>query len=167
MVDADADRIADTDDRCIDQPETYNGFLDDDGCPDRIPEGNCHCFGPPEIFFARPTDVRLDRTAIDDLKSVASLLRAIPSPVRLRGHASLDEAATEPERVVLGEQRAIAVREFLVRLGLDRWRFIVESRGASDPRDCTTDTDARQRRVEVFFDLPSEPSAVPAVPVTP
>lgn len=95
------------------------------------------------------------------------MLRAIPGPVRLRGHASLDEAATEPERVVLGEKRAIAVREFLVRLGLDRWRFIVESRGASDLRDCTKDIDVRQRRVEVFFELPSDPSVVPAVPVTP
>lgn len=32
--DADGDGIADSDDRCPDVPETYNGYSDEDGCPD-------------------------------------------------------------------------------------------------------------------------------------
>lgn len=168
VLDADADKIPDADDQCIEQPETYNGFMDNDGCPDQIPEGICHCFSPPEIIFPRPTDVRLDRAATFRMKWVAKLLRAHPGPVRLRGHASPDEAATEAERVALGEKRAVAVREHLVRLGLDRSRFVVESLGASELRDCTKDTDFRQRRVQVFFDLPSRTPVVPeAVPVIP
>ena len=44
MPDTDVDGIADTEDQCVDQPETYNGFMDSDGCPDRITAGNC-CAG--------------------------------------------------------------------------------------------------------------------------
>src|SRR5262249_48929503 len=33
--DRDHDRIPDDVDKCPDEPETYNGFADDDGCPDQ------------------------------------------------------------------------------------------------------------------------------------
>src|SRR4029079_7120689 len=36
--DADADRIPDATDECIRKPETRNGYEDEDGCPDEVPE---------------------------------------------------------------------------------------------------------------------------------
>lgn len=36
-VDTDGDGILDGDDACPEQPETFNGFEDTDGCPDRLP----------------------------------------------------------------------------------------------------------------------------------
>src|SRR6185436_3162685 len=33
--DADRDRVLDANDKCPNEPETYNGVEDDDGCPDR------------------------------------------------------------------------------------------------------------------------------------
>jgi outer membrane protein OmpA-like peptidoglycan-associated protein len=38
--DRDGDGIADGVDKCPDQPETINGFQDDDGCPDTIPDSD-------------------------------------------------------------------------------------------------------------------------------
>ncbi len=38
VADADGDRILDDDDQCPTEPETYNGYEDEDGCPDEIPE---------------------------------------------------------------------------------------------------------------------------------
>ena len=35
--DTDSDGIFDRDDACIDQPESMNGFQDDDGCPEQLP----------------------------------------------------------------------------------------------------------------------------------
>jgi outer membrane protein OmpA-like peptidoglycan-associated protein len=35
--DSDADGLADRDDDCVSQPETVNGYKDDDGCPDELP----------------------------------------------------------------------------------------------------------------------------------
>src|SRR5690606_14928989 len=36
--DADGDGVLDDVDQCKDQPETKNGFDDQDGCPDEVPE---------------------------------------------------------------------------------------------------------------------------------
>jgi outer membrane protein OmpA-like peptidoglycan-associated protein len=36
--DRDGDGIIDEDDDCPDDPETVNGYLDEDGCPDKVPE---------------------------------------------------------------------------------------------------------------------------------
>src|SRR5262249_40550890 len=33
--DSDGDGIVDRKDKCVNEPETFNGFEDDDGCPDR------------------------------------------------------------------------------------------------------------------------------------
>jgi hypothetical protein len=33
--DGDGDQIADANDKCPKEPETYNGFEDEDGCPDK------------------------------------------------------------------------------------------------------------------------------------
>jgi outer membrane protein OmpA-like peptidoglycan-associated protein len=38
--DTDRDGIVDTDDRCVTEPETRNGYLDEDGCPDTPPDPN-------------------------------------------------------------------------------------------------------------------------------
>ncbi len=53
--DSDGDGYLDTDDACIDQPENYNGFQDEDGCPDDpdtdgdgIPDSKDNCELIPE-----------------------------------------------------------------------------------------------------------------------
>lgn len=38
--DQDGDGIADASDQCVDQPETVNGYQDDDGCPDTVPDSD-------------------------------------------------------------------------------------------------------------------------------
>ena len=38
-MDTDKDGIMDDVDRCITQPETLNGYMDADGCPDAAPKG--------------------------------------------------------------------------------------------------------------------------------
>lgn len=56
-TDRDGDGIPDSADRCPDEPEDYDGFQDDDGCPDRdndddgVPDADDRCPntpGPPE-----------------------------------------------------------------------------------------------------------------------
>lgn len=45
-VDTDRDGVLKDDDECITEPETRNGYDDDDGCPDEIPENvSSGCFG--------------------------------------------------------------------------------------------------------------------------
>ena len=46
--DRDHDGVLDPDDRCPDQPETANGFEDDDGCPDELPAPATPAIAPVE-----------------------------------------------------------------------------------------------------------------------
>ena len=53
--DRDGDGIPDSDDACPDQPETWNGYDDNDGCPDdpdtdndRVVDSHDHCLVDPE-----------------------------------------------------------------------------------------------------------------------
>jgi len=40
VVDRDRDGISDGEDKCVAEPETQNGFEDDDGCPDTVPDAD-------------------------------------------------------------------------------------------------------------------------------
>jgi outer membrane protein OmpA-like peptidoglycan-associated protein len=46
--DSDGDGINDPDDKCPQEPETKNGFADDDGCPDEIPDTDGDGFKDPD-----------------------------------------------------------------------------------------------------------------------
>jgi len=52
-ADRDGDGIPDSVDRCPDEPEDYDGFQDDDGCPDRdndndgVPDTEDRCPNTP------------------------------------------------------------------------------------------------------------------------
>src|SRR5215472_3462873 len=54
-ADRDGDGIPDTVDRCPDEPEDYDGFQDDDGCPDRdndndgVPDAEDRCLNTPVV----------------------------------------------------------------------------------------------------------------------
>lgn len=46
-TDTDKDNIPDNLDACPSQPETYNGYLDNDGCPDTVPSSSTGDSNPP------------------------------------------------------------------------------------------------------------------------
>lgn len=54
VVDSDGDGIADPDDRCRLQPETRNGYEDNDGCPDVVPPPPKPAAPPPRPAAAPP-----------------------------------------------------------------------------------------------------------------
>jgi len=62
--DSDSDGILDNADKCLASPETYNGYLDSDGCPDEIPP-------PPDSQFKDLAMVSKStyKVRIDELKA--------------------------------------------------------------------------------------------------
>jgi OOP family OmpA-OmpF porin len=88
--DRDGDGYADTEDSCPDQPETWNGYDDNDGCPDdpdsdndRIPDSHDSCLIEPEDH-----DGYLDDDGCPDLDNDAD---GIPD--------SLDKCPNQPEDI--------------------------------------------------------------------
>lgn len=130
MLDTDRDGIPDELDKCPQEPETYNGFADEDGCPEP--------HSPPtarrekyeildKIYFERNASVMTSIT-YPILESVAKRLRDHPEImiVQVQGHA----CATESRVFQLAKKRAANVHQYLVQHGVEGHRLDVQSFGS-------------------------------------
>ena len=102
---------------------------------------------PPEYYTVDPTMPLMAQTIYFDfdksavkkadqskLENVASYLKGRPE-VKVRVEGNCDERGTEEYNRSLGERRALAAREYLVRLGIDPNRIITISYGEDKPVD--------------------------------
>ena len=144
-VDNDGDGIRDVDDKCPNAAETFNQFEDTDGCPDagqlQLPLAYINFkYNTAEISGADPIPV---------LDEVARLMKQNPSmQVKILGHT--DSRGADGYNMNLSLRRAEAVRDWLVKRGIDASRFQVEGKGEAEPID-TNDSElgmARNRRIE-------------------
>ncbi len=150
-ADRDGDRIADERDKCPDEPETYNGFEDDDGCPDVGSVDVNHCGGGPldNVYF-RSGSAALGRPTAPILDALAATLLANPqlSLVELAGFVDRNER--DPVR--LAQERANAVLRALVKRGVLRTRLRARAHGAPPARD--PQKPELDRRVELHLVAP-------------
>ncbi len=141
--DSDGDGIPDEADKCPREPETYNGYQDEDGCPDTPPAGTKSA--PPEaklvgdkivitdqIYFASARDTILKRS-YPLLESVAKVLRNNPhvAKVRIEGHT--DNVGTSATNLELSKRRANTVKNHLIQLGIAPERLESEGYGQTQP----------------------------------
>jgi outer membrane protein OmpA-like peptidoglycan-associated protein len=130
LPDRDGDGIPDALDKCPDQPETYNGFEDEDGCPDRS-----HCgfiAGAPQIldqvFFAA-REAKIAPASRPILDAIAATLLGNPQILRtaIEGHTD----GREPRG--LGLRRAEAVAAYLRAKGVAAERLTTTDLAATGP----------------------------------
>jgi len=179
-IDNDLDQVLDIVDKCSNVAETYNGFEDDDGCPDLVPPEVDGVIGTIEGLLYGEGDTEVRKSADGGLDKLAAVLKKYPSVrVILIGHTDDREAVPAPVEAApvlegedpppappvsdpadlareLGQSRARGVRDALVKRGLLRGRFVVDSLGAELP---VSDNDKprgrlRNRRVEVKLYVP-------------
>lgn len=134
--DNDSDGILDADDQCPNEPETINGVKDEDGCPDK---------GEVKVIVKGDEIKILDRVYFDTAKStikersfsllnqVALTLRANPqiTLVEVQGHT--DDRGGDDYNRELSDDRAKAVRDYLVRKGIDGGRLKARGYGEDKP----------------------------------
>lgn len=130
--DRDGDGILDNADECPDQPETFNGFEDKDGCPDVIPiivrkftgaiRGIKFAYNRAKI---RRRSYRTLRAAVKVLKKYAGLR------LNIRGHT--DNRGGKQKNLKLSKARAEAVKAYLVNNGIAASRLEVEGVGEAEP----------------------------------
>jgi outer membrane protein OmpA-like peptidoglycan-associated protein len=151
-ADRDGDRIPDHLDRCINEPETYNGTSDEDGCPDRgqvvIEESQLRILDRIS-FRARSAELEGNSTAI--LQAVAATIQNNPQirVLEVEGHASEDEPNPWP----LSVDRASAVRARLVALGVPAVRLRTTFFGATRPISPGATPRAREQNRLVTFNI--------------
>lgn len=149
ILDTDGDGIMDPDDKCVEQPETKNGFEDDDGCPDEVPKEVSRFMGVIDgIHFDTGKDsIRADSRVV--LKRAIEILEKYPSiRIEISGHT--DNRGRASFNMTLSSRRADSVKRYLVDAGIDGSRIETRGAGFSEPiaGNSTRDGRAKNRRIE-------------------
>lgn len=161
--DTDGDRIMDSVDKCIDEPETYNGLDDTDGCPDELPPEIKEFEGALEgiTFDFGKASIRSSSKPFLD-KAVAVMTEYEDVRIKITGHT--DNVGEPAANLQLSADRAAAVKTYLTDAGVDASRVETEGKGDTSPRD-TNDTDegrAKNRRIEFVVLVRGPNDAKPA-----
>ena len=161
------DRVLDIADKCPNVPETYNGYEDEDGCPDTVPPDVDALRGTIEgLTYAEGETVVRD-SALLSVRKIARTMTAHPNiRVVLIGHTDDREAKQlgDPGQPAdldalagdLSRARAEAVKNALVADGIPARRIIVDGKGADEPVADNGKPRGRlaNRRVEIKLYIP-------------
>ncbi len=147
--DSDNDGIANNKDKCPQEPETRNGFEDDDGCPDIIPEAVKKFTGRIEgIKFKTGSDLIL-KESFPLLNRAADVLIAYPS-VRMEISGHTDTKGKREMNIDLSRRRAESVRTYFIGKGIAEDRLTAVGHGPDKPLvdNKTAKGRSENRRVE-------------------
>jgi outer membrane protein OmpA-like peptidoglycan-associated protein len=147
--DQDGDGITDDRDQCIDRPETDNGYQDEDGCPDELPEEIKEFQGVIEGI-----EFELDSAIIREgskpiLDRAVKVLRDY-GDIRIEIVGHTDDQGTPEYNEKLSRERAEAVEKYFVDQGIDDARLETRGAGEKEPltSNATEDGRAKNRRTE-------------------
>ena len=128
-ADGDEDGVVDGD-FCPVEPETPNGYLDRDGCPDGVARTQTHLVVTPGVIFERNSS-RIEEDQKPALVLIAEILERDPSIrfLQVEGHASVGEL----DALALSERRAEHVKDALVLRGIDASRLTAVGIGDGQP----------------------------------
>ena len=155
--DRDGDGVVDADDACPDVPGVHTEDPKTNGCP--APDEQVHVVKDrieyDDVIHFDTDQTRIHHASFPILKKLAAFITEHPDieQVDITGHA--DERGTEEYNLRLSQDRAEAVKELLVRFGVDAARVTTVGYGKARPRAGAqghTENDWRQnRRVEFII----------------
>jgi outer membrane protein OmpA-like peptidoglycan-associated protein len=166
--DSDHDRIPDSRDRCPNEPETYNGFEDDDGCPDkgRVIVRSAKMQILDKIYF-HTNSRTVDPVSAPLLDAIAATIKGNPQirSIEIQGHA----AGNESDAAGLATARALAVYKQLVSRGVPGDHLSTRGYGASKPLATANNEKAwsQNRRVEFVIMRRNDEVAAPVAATAP
>jgi OOP family OmpA-OmpF porin len=132
IKDTDKDGIFDDKDKCPKEPETKNGFEDTDGCPDKIPDSFKKFTGVVQgiVFDQGKATIRKQSNAT--LEGAVKVLQDYPSVrMEISGHTSSE--GNKDVNAKLSQDRADAVKTWLVEKGVDPNRITTRGAGSDEP----------------------------------
>ena len=153
-LDSDNDGIFDADDRCDDKMEDYDGYEDDDGCPER----NLIVDTGGEFKPLRPIEFEFDKDVLRDsaypiLDEVVEALKDNPdiTLVEVEGHT--DEQGNDAYNLDLSNRRAATVMRYLIEKGIERTRLLSQGYGETNPVDPRHTQAAYEKNRRVAFSI--------------
>ncbi len=149
VTDRDADGIPDVTDLCPDEPETFNHYQDDDGCPDRVPTAVQDFSGVISGIFFASDSATIQPNSRTTLDQAVAVLREFPNAnIEIIGHTDAD--GDHHHNLELSRRRAEAVKNYLVGQGIDPQRLTTRGAGPDEPiaDNHTRAGKAKNRRIE-------------------
>jgi outer membrane protein OmpA-like peptidoglycan-associated protein len=150
IPDTDGDGFLNDVDKCIDRPETFNGFEDDDGCPDAVPK-TIPVGVIRGIYFDLDRDTIKPRSRPVLDRAVAVFLEFPSVRVEISGHT--DSTGALAYNRDLSRRRAESVKRYLVEHGIDTDRIQTRGAGPDEPIDSNRSPAGRAKNRRIEFDL--------------
>jgi outer membrane protein OmpA-like peptidoglycan-associated protein len=150
--DTDGDGIPDDKDKCPKEPETRNGFEDQDGCPDTVPEAVKKFTGVVQGIYFDQSKATIRAQSSPVLGKAAKVFAQFPSVnIEISGHTSSegDEAFNQQ----LSLDRAQAVKDWLVKAGTPADRITIRGAGPSEPIADNKTNAGREKNRRIEFKL--------------
>ena len=163
-TDGDGDGVVDRFDKCPNEPETRNNYKDNDGCPDELPPNLAKFVGTIQGLKFLPSKAILTKESLAILdEAVQVLTEHAKVKVEIAGHT--DNVGVAADNMTLSQQRADAVKTYLVSKGIDANRLNAQGYGQTQPvaDNANAAGRAQNRRVE-FKLLPTGRAAGAAAP---
>lgn len=190
-LDNDGDLVPDVSDKCPLHAEDPDGFQDEDGCPDDDNDGDgiadkidqCPNEAGPEseqgcpkvyenvevtgsqvvirqqVFF-ETNRAKIRAESFSLLSTVGQVLRDFPMiRVEIQGHT--DSVGADAKNLKLSQQRAEAVREYLIGQGVEPFRMTAQGYGETRPIDSNKSVSGRAANRRVEFRRTDEASQQP------
>ncbi len=141
-------------DKCPNEPETYNGYQDEDGCPDKgkVIVQKERILIMEKVYFETNKAI-IKPVSYNILNAVAATLKANPQikQIEIQGHT--DERGSDDYNLRLSDDRANAVRRYLINRGVESSRLLAKGYGETKPV-CYRHNEScwsRNRRVEFII----------------
>jgi len=147
--DTDGDGILDDKDKCPKEPETKNGFEDDDGCPDTLPEKIKKFTGVVQGIYFDQGKATIRKQSTATLSGAVKVLQEFPSiSLEISGHTSSEGDPSFNDK--LSQDRADSVKQWLVERGVGAERIKTRGAGSNEPiaDNKTAAGKAKNRRIE-------------------
>lgn len=149
VKDSDGDGVFDDKDKCPREPETKNGFEDDDGCPDKLPEKIKKFTGVVQGIFFDQGKATIRKQSTPTLDGAVNVLKEFPTiSLEISGHTSSEGDAAFNQK--LSQDRADSVKQWLVDKGVPPERIRTRGAGSDEPiaDNKTAAGKVKNRRIE-------------------
>lgn len=148
--DQDGDGILDANDRCPAERETKNGFDDEDGCPDAIPEKITKFVGVIKGIEFDLGSAKVKKQSEATLREAASVIKAYPEVhVLITGHT--DNQGDREQNLKVSADRAQSVKDFLVAQGVSEAQLATKGAGPDLPIADNATPAGRQKNRRIEF----------------